>query len=140
MEERTVVLIKPDGVRRNLIGKILTRLEEEGMKIVALKMIRLSPETAKKFYEVHKERPFFSSLCEYMTSGPIVSLVVEGENAIERVRTIMGNTDPKKAEKGSLRALYGISIEENTIHGSDSPESVKRELPILFSLMEIFPR
>jgi nucleoside-diphosphate kinase len=135
--ERTLVLIKPDGVRRNLIGKILMRFEEEDLRIIVLKMVWLSERDAGRFYEVHKDRPFYPSLCRYMSSGPIVAVALEGRDAVVRVRTIMGATDPKKAEPGTIRAQYGESIEANTVHGSDSPESAERELRFFFSEREL---
>ena len=138
--EQTLILIKPDGVKRNLIGKVLARFEEEGLRIVALKMFQMSLELAEAFYAVHREKPFFASLCRYMTSGPIVAAVLEGEEAIGRVREIMGATDPKKAAPGTLRALYGLSVEENTVHGSDSPESAQREMDLIFPPSERVPR
>lgn len=135
--ERTLVMIKPDGVERNLIGKIIGIFEEKGLKIVALKKVKLSKEQAKKFYEVHKERPFFESLTDYVSSGPVVAMVLEGEEAITRVREIMGATDPKEAKEGTIRKLFGIDKEKNTVHGSDSPESARREIAFFFSISEL---
>lgn len=135
--ERTLVLVKPDAVRKNVAGKIISRFEEEGFKIVALKKLKLTKEQAGQFYIVHKDRPFYGELCEFMSSGPIVAMVLEGENAISRVRQIMGATDPSKAEDGTLRKLYGSNIGENAVHGSDSPESAAYEIPFFFSGLEL---
>jgi nucleoside-diphosphate kinase len=135
--ERTLVLAKPDAVRKNVVGKIISRFEEEGFKLVALKKLKLTKEQAGKFYIVHKERPFYEELCEFMSSGPIVAMVWEGENVISKVREIMGATDPSKAEEGTLRRLYGTNVGENAVHGSDSPESAKYEIPFFFSGLEI---
>ncbi|MEZ0323609.1 MAG: nucleoside-diphosphate kinase [Hydrogenothermaceae bacterium] len=135
--ERTLVLIKPDAVKKNVAGKIISRFEDEGFKIVALKKVKLSKEEAGRFYIVHKDRPFYNELCEFMSSGPIVAMVLEGENAISRVRQIMGATDPSKAEEGTLRKLYGSNIGENAVHGSDSTESAAYEIPFFFSGLEI---
>lgn len=135
--ERTLVLVKPDAVRKNVAGKIISRFEDEGFKIVALKKVKLSKEEAGRFYIVHKDRPFYDELCEFMSSGPIVAMVLEGENAISRVRQIMGATDPSKAEEGTLRKLYGSNIGENAVHGSDSPESAAYEIPFFFSGLEL---
>ncbi len=136
--ERTLSIIKPDGVEKGLIGEIIKRFEDEGIKIRAMKMIHLSKEEAKRFYIVHKDKPFYDSLTDYMSSGPIVAMVLEGENVIERNREIMGATDPKKAAPGTIRNLYGENIERNVIHGSDSPESAEREIKFFFSDLEIF--
>jgi len=135
--ERTLVMIKPDGVERNLIGKVIAIFEENGLRVVALKKTRLSKEQAKAFYIVHKERPFYESLTDYMSSGPIVAIVLEGENAIKKVREIMGATDPKEAKDGTIRKLFGIDKEKNTVHGSDSPESASKEIPFFFSEKEL---
>ncbi|HEV09466.1 MAG: nucleoside-diphosphate kinase [Sulfurihydrogenibium sp.] len=135
--ERTLVLAKPDAVRKNVVGKIISRFEEEGFKLVALKKLKLTKEQAGKFYIVHKERPFYDELCEFMSSGPIVAMVWEGENVIARVREIMGATDPSKAAEGTLRKLYGTNVGENAVHGSDSPESAAYEIPFFFSGLEI---
>ncbi|MCX7760307.1 MAG: nucleoside-diphosphate kinase [Hydrogenothermaceae bacterium] len=135
--EKTLVLVKPDAVRKNVAGKIISRFEDEGFKVVALKKVKLSKEEAGRFYMVHKDRPFYDELCEFMSSGPIVAMVLEGENAISRVRQIMGATDPSKAEEGTLRKLYGSNIGENAVHGSDSPESAAYEIPFFFSGLEL---
>jgi len=138
--ERTLVIVKPDGVKKNLIGEVIRRFETEGLKVVGLKMIRLSKEAAQGFYHVHKDKPFFESLTDFMSEGPIVVMVLEGEGAIERVREIMGATDPKKAAPGTIRALYGDNIQENIVHGSDSPESASFEIPYFFNALEIYAR
>ena len=135
--ERTLVMIKPDGVERNLIGKIISIFEEKGLRVVALKKLKLSKEQAKTFYIVHKERPFYESLTDYIISGPVVAMVLEGENAIKKVREIMGATDPKEAEEGTIRKLFGVDKEKNTVHGSDSPESAKKEIYFFFSEYEL---
>ncbi len=135
--ERTLVMIKPDGVERNLVGKVISIFEENGLKVVALKKVRLSKKQAEAFYIVHKERPFYDSLTTYMSSGPIVAMVLEGENAIKKVREIMGATDPAEAKEGTIRKLFGIDKEKNTVHGSDSPESAAKEIPFFFSDFEL---
>lgn len=135
--ERTLVLIKPDAVKKNVSGKIISRFEEEGLRIVALKKVKLTKEQAGQFYIVHKERPFYTELCDFMSSGPIVAMVLEGENAISRVRQILGATDPAKAEEGTLRRLYGSNVGENAVHGSDSVESANYEIPFFFSGLEV---
>ncbi|MCX7738517.1 MAG: nucleoside-diphosphate kinase [Hydrogenothermaceae bacterium] len=135
--ERTLVLVKPDAVRKNVSGKIISRFEEEGFRIVALKKLKLTKEQAGRFYIVHKERSFYDELCEFMSSGPIVAMVLEGENAISRVRQILGATDPAKAEEGTLRKLYGSNMGENAVHGSDSVESANYEIPFFFSGLEL---
>ncbi len=135
--EKTLVMIKPDGVERNLIGKIISIFEEKGLRVVALKKVRLSKEQAKAFYIVHKERPFYEELTDYMSSGPVVAMVLEGENAIKKVREIMGATDPAEAEEGTIRKLFGIDKGKNTVHGSDSPESASKEIPFFFSEYEL---
>ena len=135
--ERTLVIAKPDAVRKNVVGKIISRLEDEGFKLVALKKVRLTKEQAGQFYIVHKDRPFYGELCDFMSSGPIVPMVWEGENVIARVREIMGATDPSKAAEGTLRKLYGTNVGENAVHGSDSPESAAYEIPFFFSGIEL---
>ncbi|HCB69237.1 MAG TPA: nucleoside-diphosphate kinase [Persephonella sp.] len=135
--ERTLMLVKPDAVRRNLEGKIIAHVQEKGFKLVALKKLKLTKEQAQQFYIVHKDRPFYDELCEFMSSGPIVAMVWEGENAISRIREIMGATNPEEAEEGTLRKLYGTNVGENAVHGSDSPESAKVEIPFFFSRLEI---
>ncbi len=136
--ERSLVLVKPDAMERNLAGKIIARLEEGGMKLVGLKMIHLSKEMAERHYAVHRDKPFFSNLVNYITSSPIVAAVFEGEDAIERIRQIMGATDPAKAEPGTIRRDFGLDIERNSVHGSDSPETAKKEIELFFSKEELF--
>ena len=135
--ERTLSILKPDATRRNLTGKINARLEEAGLRIVAQKRLRLSRAEAEGFYAVHKERPFFNDLCQFMTSGPVVVQVLEGESAVVRNREVMGATDPKKAAKGTIRADLAESIEANSVHGSDSPENARTEIAYFFSGIEI---
>ncbi|NPA27919.1 MAG: nucleoside-diphosphate kinase [Epsilonproteobacteria bacterium] len=135
--ERTLSIIKPDGVEKNIIGKIFDRFESNGLKIVACKMLKLSKEDAQKFYEVHKERPFFNDLVEYMTSGPVVVSVLEGENAVAKNRELMGATNPKEAEPGTIRADFAESIEANVVHGSDSLENAQKEIAFFFAQREI---
>jgi nucleoside-diphosphate kinase len=121
--ERTLLIIKPDGVAKNLIGDILRRVEAADLRIVSLKMLQLDRGAARRFYAVHRERPFFHSLVEYMVSGPVVAVALEGSNAVTRLRNLIGATDPDKADEGTIRRLYGESVEKNTVHGSDSPEN-----------------
>lgn len=135
--EKTLVLIKPDAVKKNVTGKIISRFEEEGFKVVALKKLKLTKEQAGQFYIVHKDRPFYDELCEFMSSGPIVAMVLEGEDVISKVRQIMGATDPSKAEEGTLRKLYGSNIGENAVHGSDSAQSAAYEIPFFFNGLEL---
>lgn len=135
--ERTLSLIKPDGVRRNLLGEIIRKFEANGLRVVAMKRLQLSKGEAEGFYVVHKERPFYDSLTAYMASGPIVAMVLDGENAIRRNRELMGATNPKEASPGTIRADFGESIEANVVHGSDSPESAAFEIPYFFGAMEI---
>ena len=138
--ERTLSIVKPDAVKRNLIGEILRRFESAGLRIAAGKLVWLTPERARAFYAVHKERPFFASLCAYMSSGPIFVSVLEGENAIQKNRDIMGATNPKQAAPGTIRADFAASIEENVVHGSDGPETAKTEIAFFFSEAELCPR
>jgi len=135
--ERTLMLVKPDAVKRNLEGKIIAHVQEKGFKLVALKKLKLTKEQAQQFYYVHKERPFFDELTDFMSSGPIVAMVWEGENAISKIRDIMGATNPEEAEEGTLRKLYGTNIGENAVHGSDSKESADFEIPFFFNRLEI---
>ncbi|MDT7041281.1 nucleoside-diphosphate kinase [Candidatus Nitronereus thalassa] len=132
MRERTLAIIKPDAVAKHAIGDIIHRYEGAGLHPIAMKMIRLSKEDAEGFYAVHKERPFFQDLTTYMASGPVVVLVLEGENAISKNRDLMGATDPKKADAGTIRAAHGASIEANAVHGSDAPETAKFEMGYFF--------
>ena len=130
--ERTLSIVKPDAVAKNVIGKILNRFEENGLKILACRMMKLSSEQAGKFYEIHKERPFYKDLVEYMTSGPVVVSVLEGPGAVALNRRIMGATDPKKADAGTIRADFAESISANAVHGSDSLENAKIEISFFF--------
>ena len=137
MKERTLSLIKPDGVRRNLIGEVIRRFESNSLKVVAAKMLWLSKKDAEGFYLVHKDRPFYGSLTTYMSSGPIMAMVLEGDNAIRSNRELMGATNPAEASKGTIRADFGESIEYNVVHGSDSQPSADFEIPYFFASMEI---
>ncbi len=135
--ERTLSIVKPDGVEKNVIGEIISRFEKNGLKIVALKRIKLTKSDAEGFYAVHKERPFFGSLTDFMSRGPVVVLVLEGENAISKNREIMGATNPEEADEGTIRKDFATNIEENTVHGSDSPESADTEIKYFFNALEI---
>ena len=135
--ERTFSIIKPDATRRNLTGKVIAKLEEGGLRVVASKRIRMSREQAEGFYAVHKERPFFGELVEFMMSEPVVVQVLEGEDAVARNREIMGATDPAKAEPGTIRKEFALSIGENSVHGSDGPDTAKQEIEYFFSKDEI---
>ena len=138
--ERTLSIVKPDGVRKNLIGEVYHRFEQAGLRIVAARMLRLTPEQAEGFYAVHRERPFYRDLCRYMTSGPVVAQVLEGDGAVALQRDIMGATDPRKAAKGTIRADLAGSIEENVVHGSDSDENAAHEIAFFFSDLELCAR
>jgi nucleoside-diphosphate kinase len=138
--EQTLSIIKPDAVQKNVIGKILARFEAAGLRIVAARMMHLSRDEAEGFYAVHRERPFFRPLVEFMISGPVLVQVLEGENAITRNRELMGATDPKKAEKGTIRADFATSIDANAVHGSDSRETARIEIGYFFPLCEVFSR
>ncbi|MBI5345797.1 MAG: nucleoside-diphosphate kinase [Chlamydiae bacterium] len=140
MQEQTLSIIKPDAVEKNQIGNILARFEKEGLKIVAAKMLHLPEETAKKFYIVHKDRPFYMDLVRFMISGPILVLILEGADAVAKNRKIMGATDLAKAEKGTIRKDFAESIERNAVHGSDSKENAKVEIEFFFTKKEIFSR
>jgi nucleoside-diphosphate kinase len=135
--ERTFAIVKPDAVRRGLTGDIIKRIEASGLTIVALRKIHLSRADAEKFYDVHKARPFFSGLCDYMTSGPVIILVLQGEGAIGKWRQLMGATDPKKADAGTIRKDFGIDVEQNATHGSDAPETAANEIAFFFPAREI---
>ncbi len=137
MAERTFIAIKPDGVKRNLIGRIITRFEEKGYKIIGLKLLLPTLEHAEKHYAEHKGKPFYPRLIKYITSGPIVAMVVEGPNVIAESRRMMGATKPEQAEAGTIRFEYAVTQEYNIIHGSDSPESAEREIAIYFKPEEI---
>ncbi len=138
--EQTFSIIKPDAVAKNVIGEIVNRFEKAGLKIVASKMLHLSEEQAKGFYAVHRERPFYGELVAFMTSGPVVVQVLEGENAIVKNREIMGATNPKEADAGTIRADFASSIDENAVHGSDAPETAKEEIAFFFGKNSICPR
>ena len=131
--ERTLAIIKPDAVGRNLAGNIIARLQSEGFVVLGLKMIRLSQDDAKRFYAVHRERPFFDSLTAYMASGPIIPLLLQRDEAIKTLRDVMGATDPSQAAPDTLRQEFGVDVEKNSIHGSDSPASAAQEIPFFFS-------
>jgi nucleoside-diphosphate kinase len=135
--ERTLSIIKPDATRRNLTGQINARLEAAGLRIVAQRRMRLSRAQAEAFYAVHRERPFYRSLCEFMSSGPVVVQVLEGENAIETNREVMGATDPAKAAPGTIRKDFALSIEANSVHGSDAPDTALREIAFFFAEIDI---
>tara|TARA_B100000287_G_scaffold354789_1_gene345168 strand:+ start:2044 stop:2466 length:423 start_codon:yes stop_codon:yes gene_type:complete len=136
--ELTLSIIKPDAVKRNLIGEINSLIEKNNIKIVAQKMLHLSTKDAEGFYFVHKERAFFGDLCEYMTSGPIVVQVLKGKGVINKYRKLMGSTNPANAEEGTIRKIYGVSVEANSVHGSDSKENSSIEINYFFSSREIF--
>lgn len=138
--ERTLSIIKPDAVEKNIIGEIERRFEQGGLKIVAARMTHLSRDQAEGFYAVHKERPFFNDLCAYMSSGPVMVQVLEGEDAIKRNRDIMGATNPKDADPGTIRADFADSIEANAVHGSDAPETAKAEIEFFFNADDIHSR
>ena len=138
--ERTFSIVKPDAVAKNVIGEIYSRFEKAGLKIIAAKMLHLSREQAEGFYAVHRERPFFNDLVEFMISGPVMVQVLEGDNAIARNREIMGATNPAEAEAGTIRADFASSIDENAVHGSDAPETAAQEIKYFFSDIELCPR
>ena len=135
--ERTLAMIKPDAVRRNLIGKIIAHYEVEGFEVVGLKKLRLTRDDARAFYAVHAERPFYGSLTEFMSSGPICALVLERDDAISHLRAVMGATNPAEAAEGTIRALYAESLEANSVHGSDAPETAAEEIAFFFSAREL---
>ena len=138
--KRTLSIVKPDGIRANLIGEVYRRFEKAGLSIVAARMLHLSQREAEGFYAVHRERPFFKDLVHFMTSGPVIVQVLQGENAIARNRDIMGATDPKNAAPGTIRADLASSIEQNVVHGSDAPDTAVREIAYFFSTTELHPR
>jgi nucleoside-diphosphate kinase len=138
--ERTLSIVKPDGVQKNLIGEVYRRFENAGLKIVAARMLQLTQTQAEGFYAVHRERPFFKDLVKYMSSGPVIVQVLEGENAVAKNRELMGATDPKKADKGTIRADLAASIEENVVHGSDSAENAKTEIAYFFAATDLWAR
>ena len=135
--ERTLAILKPDAVRRGLTGDILKRIESSELEIVALRKIQLSRAEAERFYEVHKAKPFFKGLCDYMTSGPVVVAVLQGESAITKWRQLMGATDPKKADPGTIRKDFGLDVEQNSTHGSDAPETAAQEIHFFFATREL---
>jgi nucleoside-diphosphate kinase len=136
--ERSLVLIKPDAIQRGLVGTIINRLEKIGLKLVAAKMLHMDKELARRHYAIHKDKPFFNNLVNYITSAPIIAIIFEGENAVGAIRQTMGATDPAKAEAGTIRGDFGLDIEHNTIHGSDSIETAREEIKLFFSEDEIF--
>lgn len=138
--ERTLSIIKPDGVQKNIIGEVYRRFEQAGLKIVAARMLHLTKAQAEAFYAVHRERPFYRDLVSYMITGPVIAQVLEGENAIEVHRKIMGATDPKKADAGTIRRDFAASIEENVVHGSDAVETARLEISFFFAQADVCPR
>ncbi len=138
--ERTLSIIKPDGVQKNLIGEVYRRFEKAGLRIVAARMLHLTQAQAEAFYAVHRERPFYKDLVSYMTTGPVIAQVLEGENAIDAHRRIMGATDPKKADPDTIRRDFAASIEENVVHGSDALETARQEIAFFFAQADICPR
>ncbi|MEE9570841.1 MAG: nucleoside-diphosphate kinase [Gammaproteobacteria bacterium] len=139
-QERTLSIVKPDGVQKNLIGEVTRRLEAAGLEVVAARMLKLRQEQAEQFYDIHRERPFFADLVTFMTSGPVMVQVLEGEGAIARNRELMGATNPSEADPGTIRADYAESIEQNIVHGSDSLDTAAQEVSFFFSGAEICPR
>ncbi|MGD8226912.1 MAG: nucleoside-diphosphate kinase [Desulfobacteraceae bacterium] len=137
MKEKTLSIIKPDGISRHLMGTVIKRLEEAGLKITAMKMIKMTKEQAKGFYKIHEGKPFYESVTDFMSSGPSVVMVLEGEDAIERYRKLMGATNYKEAEEGTIRREFATDIEKNVVHGSDSEETAKFEINYFFSKLEI---
>ena len=135
--ERTLSIIKPDATQRNLTGAIVARLEGAGLRVVAQRRLRLTPDLAKRLYHVHRDRAFFDDLCEFMTSGPVVVQVLEGDDAISKNRQVMGATNPANAGKGTIRSDFGQSVEANSVHGSDGPETAQREIAFFFSEIDI---
>lgn len=138
MIERTLSIIKPDGVKKGLIGEVIRRFEAKGLKVIAMKMCQFSKRQAEGFYAVHKARPFFDSLTTFMSSGPVVVMVVEGEDAIKKVRDIIGATNPEDAASGTIRRSFADSIEQNIVHGSDGPETARFEIGYMFNSLEIY--
>jgi len=135
--ERTFVMVKPDGVQRNLVGNIISVFETKGLKIIALKMMYIPRETAQKHYAEHREKPFYDGLVSYITSGPVVAMVLEGKEAVSVARKIMGQTNPREAAPGTIRFMYGMDVGRNIVHGSDSPESARREIELFFTPNEV---
>ncbi|MFO8031668.1 MAG: nucleoside-diphosphate kinase [Desulfohalobiaceae bacterium] len=139
MSEQTLCIIKPDAVQRNLTGEILAHIESSGLRLRAMKMVQLTLNQAQGFYQVHKDKPFFQSLTQYMCSGPAVVAILEGENAVQHYRQIMGATNPEQAEEGTIRRKYALDIERNSVHGSDSPENASIEVNYFFNQLEVIP-
>lgn len=137
MNNKTLAILKPDCTRKNLTGKVISHFQDAGFKILGMKMLKLTSDSAKGFYEIHKERPFFNDLITYMTSGPCVPIVLEKENAVEEFRKLIGATDPAKADEGTIRKLYADNIQENIVHGSDSNENALKEIDHFFSRKEL---
>jgi nucleoside-diphosphate kinase len=140
MTERTLAIVKPDAVKRNLIGEVIRRIEKDGLKVAASRVLHMTKAEAEGFYAVHRERPFFGSLTEFMSSGPAVVLVLEGDGAIARWRTLMGATDPAKADAGTIRKDLGTNVEFNATHGSDAPETARTEIAYFFSALDVVRR
>jgi nucleoside-diphosphate kinase len=138
--ERTLSIIKPDAVAKNVIGKIYSRFEDSGLRVIAARMVHLSRQDAEGFYAVHRERPFFADLVKFMISGPVMVQVLEGDNAIQKNRDLMGATDPKKAEKGTIRADFADSIDANAVHGSDGPQTAAAEVAYFFPALNVYSR
>jgi len=136
--ERSLVLIKPDAIQRGLVGEIISRLEKKGLKIVAMKMLHMDNTLAQQHYAVHKEKAFFNDLLNFITSGPVIALIFQGENAVHIIRQIMGETDPAKAQSGTIRGDFGIDIGHNLVHGSDSLDNASKEIDLFFSAEEVF--
>ena len=132
--EKTLSIIKPDAVKRNLIGNIIKKIEEQDLVPIEMKMLKLSEKESSKFYEIHKEKTFFTQLVDYMTSGKIIVMVLEGDNAVNKYRDLIGSTDPNKAKEGSIRKLYALNTTQNSVHGSDSLENAKREIEFFFNI------
>lgn len=139
-QQQTLSIIKPDAVAANKSGLIIAQIEGAGLQVIAMKMTRLTPSQAEQFYAVHKERPFYKSLVEFMSSGPIIAMVLEGDNAVASYRSLMGATDPLKAEPKTLRKEFGTSVDHNAVHGSDSLDNAKKEIAFFFTDKEIYPR
>ncbi len=136
--EQSLVLIKPDAVKRGIIGTIISRFEKQGLKLIAVKMLHMDKTLAERHYAIHKDKPFFNDLVNYITSSPIIALVFEGEKAVEIIRKTIGATDPRQAEPGTIRGDFGLDIQHNVVHGSDSPETAKQEINLFFTPQEIF--
>lgn len=140
MIQRTLSIVKPDAVAKNAVGGVLAAIEKGGLKIIAARMIHMTREQAERFYAVHRERPFFGDLTKFMSEGPVLVAVLEGESAVERYREILGATNPEKAAPGTIRQLYGTNVERNAAHGSDAPETAAAEISFFFNALELHPR